>query len=34
MKLLEQNGMLDALPADHDANFERIAVRQSGQQRL
>lgn len=28
--LLEQNGILDALPADHDANFERIAVRQKG----
>jgi cyclic-di-AMP phosphodiesterase PgpH len=30
MKLLEQNGVLDALPADHDANFERIEVRQGG----
>jgi cyclic-di-AMP phosphodiesterase PgpH len=30
LKLLEQNGVLDALPADHDANFERIAVRQAG----
>lgn len=29
-RLLEQNGILDALPADHDANFERIAVRQKG----
>jgi putative nucleotidyltransferase with HDIG domain len=29
-RLLEQNGVLDALPADHDANFERIAVRQKG----
>jgi len=30
LKLLEQNGVLDALPVDHDANFERIAVRQVG----
>ncbi len=30
MKLIEQNGVLDALPSDHDANFERIAVRQAG----
>jgi putative nucleotidyltransferase with HDIG domain len=30
MKLLEQNGVLDALPTDHDANFERIEVRQGG----
>lgn len=30
LKLLEQNGILDALPADHDANFERIEVRQVG----
>jgi putative nucleotidyltransferase with HDIG domain len=30
MKLLEQNGVLDTLPADHDANFERIQVRQGG----
>ena len=27
LKLIEQNGVLDALPTDHDANFERIAVR-------
>ena len=30
MKLVEQNGVLDALPPDHDANFERIEVRQVG----
>jgi putative nucleotidyltransferase with HDIG domain len=30
LKLVEQNGVLDALPPDHDANFERIEVRQGG----
>ena len=29
-KPLEQNGILDALPPDHNANFERIFVRPSG----
>jgi putative nucleotidyltransferase with HDIG domain len=31
LKLVEQNGILEALPADHDANFERIEVRTVGQ---
>jgi putative nucleotidyltransferase with HDIG domain len=30
LKPLEENGVMEALPADHDANFERISVRPVG----
>ena len=34
IKPLEQNGMLDALPPDHDANFETDRGASGRQQRL